>query len=260
VSVQRKAHVHHTDDGGHDVTNVGGLVVVTLWDVQLRRRDRFLPTQAHVRSEDDYRSCVEKGPSQRLKELELQTIDVTHFNHLLRIVAVRVVHPEQRQEVVHVDNALRVDEVRWRAQLVCSGLTETELEQVDCHESQEADARDNEIQATRLWCCSELHVPGPLQCHQDVQKGSQSHVDLHNVCWKSKTSPVETHIEISVTIEVVWTEEDVKVSNGVDDDEQEQPHRRPGQTTPVVCENEVCLSKMVAKERESVGLGDLKRV
>merc|ERR1719231_1010999 len=58
---------------------------------------------------------------------------------------------------------------------------------------------------------------------------------------EAEASPVEPHVEVAVTIEVIRAQKDVQVANSMDDDEDEEEHRRAGQADTVVAEGHVLL-------------------
>mmetsp|Transcript_33133 Transcript_33133/g.59763 ORF Transcript_33133/g.59763 Transcript_33133/m.59763 type:complete len:104 (+) Transcript_33133:44-355(+) len=64
VCVDWETDVDRGNEGGHDVTKVNCLVVVTLWDVKHRRWDAFLPAKAHVCAENCNGADVEEAPAE----------------------------------------------------------------------------------------------------------------------------------------------------------------------------------------------------
>ena len=44
--------------------------------------------------------------------------------------------------------------------------------------------------------------------------------DLYYVCRKPESCPVQAHIEVAITIEVIWTSKHVEVANSRDDHEK----------------------------------------
>jgi len=215
VCKEGETDIQETDEGSHDVTNVDSFVVIAFGDVQLWSWDTLLPSKAHVGGKDNHCRAIEQRPSKRFEELELETVDVPHFNHF---IALR--NPEQSQ----MQNTLDVDQIWRRAQGEWSCYTEAELEQVNCHESQKAQARDCKIQLPRNNSVVDGDVPRAFEGNGNMQKRSKGNIDLHNVGWKAKSSPVESDIEITIAVEVIWAQEDVHVSNCVDDDEDKKPH------------------------------------
>merc|ERR1712151_645482 len=76
-----------------------------------------------------------------------------------------------------------------------------------------------------------------------MEKRAERYIFLHNVRFETEARPIQSNIEISIPIEVVWTKEDVEISNSMDNDEQEEEHGRTGQTNTIVCEDDVILPK-----------------
>ena len=44
-----------------------------------------------------------------------------------------------------------------------------------------------------------------------MQQCAESDILLDNVGIKAKAGPVEAHVEVAIAIEVIWTQEDVKI-------------------------------------------------
>merc|ERR1712176_1092824 len=93
IAVHRETDVDEGDEGGHNVSDVGRLVVVSLWNLERRCGDRLLPTKTHVSAENEDSAHVEDHPTTGLEQLILQTVDVAH-GHL---VTTRCSNPEEVQ-------------------------------------------------------------------------------------------------------------------------------------------------------------------
>merc|ERR1719334_2190145 len=133
VTVDGEAGIDQGNEDGHDVTHVDGLGLVPLWDVHGWCWHHLLPAEAHVSAENDDCAEVEEHPAQGLEHLELHPVDVSDIGGLAALVA----DPEKVQ--AKLQKGLQVQQVRWRAQFVRLGLTESELEKVDHHEGQQSD-------------------------------------------------------------------------------------------------------------------------
>mmetsp|Transcript_76137 Transcript_76137/g.172154 ORF Transcript_76137/g.172154 Transcript_76137/m.172154 type:complete len:203 (+) Transcript_76137:302-910(+) len=190
-----------------------------------------------MRHEDDHREGVEEAPDRVLEDLELERVDVAHAD----LGDAGVVGPEEVQR----GDAPEVDQEGRRADVVGAeliGVTETELEEVDGHESHQHQSRDRQVQGTDAGRLHQrkLHVPGPLQPNEGMENDGKQDVLLDNVAGQAKTGPVEAHIEVTVPVEVIRTLEDVKIANSVDDDENDEEDCTPRQTHTVVGDLDVC--------------------
>ena len=112
-------------------------------------------------------------------------------------------------EEVQRGDAPEVDEVRRRPDVVRAklvGVAEAELEQVDGHEGEQHEARDGQVQDADALALhqGQLHVPGSLQAHKDVEQHGQEDVLLNDVGWKAEARPVQPHVEVAVAVEVIW--------------------------------------------------------
>jgi len=56
-----------------------------------------------------------------------------------------------------------------------------------------------------------------LQRDGDVEHGGHNHVLLDDVHRQAQAGPVQARVEVAVAVEVVRAEEDVQVTDGVDD-------------------------------------------
>ena len=80
---------------------------------------------------------------------------------------------------------------------------------MDGHKGEQHEARDGQVQDADALALhqGQLHVPGSLQAHEDVEQHGQEDVLLNDVGWKAKARPVQTHVEVAVAVEVIraWT-------------------------------------------------------
>merc|ERR1712007_97408 len=210
VAEDREAQVDERNEGSRDVADVDDLLVVALGDVEGRCGHNLLPTEAHVRAEDRHRADVENHPSKRLEDLELQAIYVAHHDRRAALVS----NPEQAQ----MKDALHVDQIWWRANLVGLRLAKAKLEKVYCHEGEQGNARDGEIHLARGHRVVDRDVPGPFQRDEHVEQGGEQHVLLDDVGGEPEAGPIEPHVKIAISVEVVRPEEGVEVADRVDDD------------------------------------------
>jgi hypothetical protein len=67
-----------------------------------------------------------------------------------------------------------------------------------------------------------MNDPLTLQANSDVQESSQQQVFLNDVGRQPETGPVEADIEVAVSVEVIRSEKDVQVSDGVDHHEKHE--------------------------------------
>merc|ERR1719480_457283 len=191
--VQREGEVNTTNDQEDEVAQLRDLVVVHLGDTQ--SWGDLLPAQACVRHEDDHAHQVEHGPCRLLEHLVLQLVDVPYWNGLYGLV----LGPEQ----IEGQDSGEVDEITRWADPVWVGGTETELEQVNGHETHQCKSGDGQVELSGFDAKVQFQVPSAFQSNENVQKSSQQNVFLHNVCRQSKSSPIQTHIEITISVEVI---------------------------------------------------------
>ena len=235
VAIQREAHIPHGNEHGEDVTHMGGLAVVLLGDLQSWCWHDLLPSQAHVGAENNNGHDVEETPAKRLEDLELHSVDVAHSDSL----AARIIHPEKVQS--QLQEGLQVQQVRRWAQCPWLSGAETELIQVDHHESQQGDPRNRQVHLPRIQSIVHADVPRPFDGNHHMQQSCQQNVLLHNVGLETESSPVQPHVEVSVAIEVIRSQENVQVANCVDDDEDEEEHGRASQSNTVTGEGHILL-------------------
>ena len=108
------------------------LGVVAFWHAKRWCWHHLLPTQAHMCAENCHGTKVEQAPSKRFEDLELHSVNVSHWNWLV----IPVFDPEKVQ--ADLQNCCDIDQVwRW-ADLRGSGSTEAELVQVNHHEGQKS--------------------------------------------------------------------------------------------------------------------------
>merc|ERR1719149_543445 len=168
--------------------------MVSLWNTERWGWNHLLPAEAHVRSEDEYGGHIEEAPAEGLEDFKLETVDVAHIGCIFELA---VGHPEE------------VDGVGWVE---------------DGHEREECNARNRKVQLASRNC----HVQGDLVCalqgHTHMQQGTDCDVLLNNIGFKTESRSIQTHVEVSVTVEVIRTKEDVEIANGMDDDENKEEH------------------------------------
>ena len=83
-------------------------------------------------------------------------------------------------------------------------------------------------------------VSGPrsLQTNKDVQQSAQQHVLLDDVYLEICSCPTQAHVEIDVSVEVVWSLEHVMISDGEHNNVKNQENRTS------------CRSRSVARNLE----------
>merc|ERR1719174_969507 len=118
-------------------------------------------------------------------------------------ICIATLFPEQIQR----KQTFQVHKIRWWAQLVGTSVTKSELEKVDQHECEEADSRNCQIELALADLVVDRNVPRSLEGHKHVEKGTQSNINLHNVCWQTKSSWIQTNIEVSIPIEIIGAQE-----------------------------------------------------
>merc|ERR1719210_1789523 len=201
VCVDGEAGVDQRYDCGDQIADACGFLLMSLWNPHGCRRDHLSPTQGHVCGKDANRQQVECAPTYGLKDLELKAVDVTHG----KLCATFVVHPEQIE--FELQQRVEIDQVRWRAESEILGRSEAELEEVDCHECEQGNPRDSQIQLPRGDLVGKVDVPCPLQCHEHMEQDRQQNVLFHDICRKAQASPIQANIEISVSVEIIGTQE-----------------------------------------------------
>jgi hypothetical protein len=72
-----------------------------------------------------------------------------------------------------------------------------------------------------------------------MKKNTQVDVFLDNVCWEAEASPIKAHIEVAVAIEIIGAHEDMKITDAMDDDEENKEHRGARETSTVTADLEV---------------------
>mmetsp|Transcript_14698 Transcript_14698/g.15963 ORF Transcript_14698/g.15963 Transcript_14698/m.15963 type:complete len:220 (+) Transcript_14698:150-809(+) len=218
MAIHREAHIHHCNENGEDVAHVGSLAVVLLGDFQSWCWHHFLPSQAHVCAEDDDSHDIEKTPTQRLEDFELHSVDVTNSHSL----AAGIIHPKEVQ--AQLEEGLQVQQVRRWAQGPWLSSTESELIQMDHHEGEQGDPGNCQVHLSGIQSIVHTDIPCPLNGHNHMQQSCQQNVLLDDVGLQTESCPVQPHVEISVAVEVIWSQEDVQVSHCVDDDEDKKEH------------------------------------
>mmetsp|Transcript_89857 Transcript_89857/g.279647 ORF Transcript_89857/g.279647 Transcript_89857/m.279647 type:complete len:261 (+) Transcript_89857:239-1021(+) len=227
LHVQRERDVDQAHDD-HD----GNAHQLGLPHIALVHEDRhdLLPAEGRVDHEDEGGEDVEASPDGVLEDLELQRVDIADPS----LGDGHVVRPEEVQS----QDAPEVDEEGRRADVVGAellGVAEAELEEVDGHEGHQHEARESKVQHghPRALHELELHVPRALQPNHDVHQDAEDQVLLHEVGGQPEAGPIQTHVEVTVAIEVVGALEDVEVADGVDDDEDQEEDRAPRQADAV---------------------------
>jgi len=234
VSIDREAGIDERNEGRHDVANMYGLVVVALGDSEGWCWDNLLPTQAHMGGEDDDSHEVEEDPTKRLKYLKLHAVDVPHRDAFSTSIHPKEIEPQAEQ-------CSKIHQVWRRAQLKLVCLAEAELEEVYGHESQKCNARNGQVQLARCDCVVDGDVPSSFQRHDYVEQSCEQYILLDDVCRETKAGPIQADVEVAVAVEVVRTEEHMKIAYSVDDDKHKQEHRRACKTNAVICEHKVFL-------------------
>ena len=132
---------------------------------------------------------------------------------------------------------------------------------MDGHEGQQHEAGDRQVEHADALGANQrqLHVPGPLEAHEDVEQDREEDVLLHDVGRQAKARPVQPHVEVAVAVEVIRAYgctnrdcsvasttkfyelalphpsfENVEVSHCMDDDEEDQEDGASRQTQAVV--------------------------
>jgi len=216
-------HVHgerDIDESQHsedDIAQIFDSRLVQLWDSK-RSLDNLLPSPACVQKEEDSGTNVDGRPNRKTlrvcgqEPIELQLVDVTYWHSFHRCVT----GPKQLQ----LHDASEVNQIWWWSQKEVLGVPKTELQQMHRHKRQEHNSGDRQIEFTRADSLAQLHVPSPLQANESVQQDAQQNVLFHNICWQTETSPVQSDIEVTVSVEVVWTFEDMEISDSMNNNEQ----------------------------------------
>ena len=68
---------------------------------------------------------------------------------------------------------------------------------------------------------------------------TQKDVLFHNVSWQTETCPVKANIEVAIAIEIVWTHEDMEVTNTMDHHEEDEQDSRTCQADAVTSKFDV---------------------
>mmetsp|Transcript_11834 Transcript_11834/g.15998 ORF Transcript_11834/g.15998 Transcript_11834/m.15998 type:complete len:284 (-) Transcript_11834:413-1264(-) len=232
--IQWEGEVDQTKTDNDTVTHQCGLGNIALG---YKDRDHLLPPEDSVGHEDEDRENIEEAPEGILENLEFEGIDVADAD----LLNVRVLRPEQvqRQDTLKVHKVWRwADEVF--AKLVC--VTKAELEEVNRHEGHKHEAGDGQIQdaETRAAHKLQLHVPSALESNHGMQGNGQDNVLLHNIGGQSESCPVQAHVEVTISIEVIGSLEHMEVAHGMDDEEDEQEDGAASQAHAVVGYLDVC--------------------
>ena len=76
---------------------------------------------------------------------------------------------------------------------------------MDGHEGQQHEAGDRQVEHADALGADQrqLHVPGPLEAHEDVEQDREEDVLLHDVGRQAKARPVQPHVEVAVAVEVI---------------------------------------------------------
>jgi len=210
-------------------------------DVQLRNSEcrRYLyPTHASVEHEDEDTENIECRPHLVAEKLELQGVDVSNrnSNHF------RVFAPEEPQ----LKDADEIDEKWWRANHVRTELfsvAEAELEEMDSHECKEHEARNGQIEVPGFHTHCQFHIVRALQADQDMQEHGKKDILLDDVRWQAKPSPVQTNIEITIAVKIIRPHKNVKITDSMNDKEEDQQYGTAGQTNTVVCDLDIFSGK-----------------
>ena len=73
---------------------------------------------------------------------------------------------------------------------------------------------EGQFHLTAHQSCRQLLVPRSLQTSRDVRQSAQQHVFFDDEAWEPTSSPIQAHVEIAVSVEVVWSHEHVMISDG----------------------------------------------
>jgi len=57
-----------------------------------------------------------------------------------------------------------------------------------------------------------------------MKESTESHINFHNVSRETESRPVQSHVKVTISIEVIGTKENVQVANCVNNDEEKEPH------------------------------------
>jgi len=57
-----------------------------------------------------------------------------------------------------------------------------------------------------------------------MEQGTDCNVLFNNIGFKTESRSIQTHIEVSVSVEVIRPKEDMEIANGMDDDKDEEEH------------------------------------
>jgi len=147
--------------------------------------------------------------------VKFQSVDVTHLDRLHTLIR----GPEQLQ----LGDATEENEVWWWPERIFFRGSKSELEQVNSHENQKHHTSHAQVEVaiddgslhTKLVPCF-----GQTCC--DMEQCREQDVLLNNVCRKPKSGPVQPHIEVAVTIEVIRASKHMQVANSMDNNEQDK--------------------------------------
>merc|ERR1712118_384287 len=104
---------------------------------------------------------------------------------------------------------------------------------MNCHESQQNDTSDSQIKLARTQPLLQLGVPSALQTNNHMQHGTEKDVLLYNVGWKSKACPIQTNIEVPITVEIIGTSKNMEVADGMNHHEQDEENGTACQTDTI---------------------------
>lgn len=57
-----------------------------------------------------------------------------------------------------------------------------------------------------------------------MQHRGEQHILLNDVGWQTEASPIQAHIKVTISVEVIGAKEDVQVTYGVNNHEDEEEH------------------------------------
>merc|ERR1719341_3880 len=82
----------------------------------------------------------------------------------------------------------------------------------------------------------QLHVPSSLESNGHMQQCAQENVLLNDVGRHAETSPIQTHVEVAIAVEVIRTLEDVQISDCMNNNEEDQEDCASRQSLAIVLE------------------------
>mmetsp|Transcript_90009 Transcript_90009/g.205699 ORF Transcript_90009/g.205699 Transcript_90009/m.205699 type:complete len:492 (+) Transcript_90009:175-1650(+) len=243
VAEDREHKVDEANEADDDAPQDVDLHVVNLGNAQRTRRDSLHPSQNSVGHEHHHGQHVESA-GQRVGEQDvLELVDVAHHDD--RDLGVLGPEQAQVQQVVEVE----VDQVLRRAHREGGAdLGQAVLEQVDAHESKQHQPRDSHVQSSGSDGIGNGDVPSPLEPDYDVQKPGKQHVLFNDVGVEAEAGPVQAHVEVSVPVEIVGSQENVQVAHSVHNQEEDQEERTPGEADTIVGELEVASEEDGAED------------